>query len=81
MSQLTINLIAFMSCLLGCGVGWWLVRYARRDLAAMSGERHRLLKQRAGLLGRRVHARVLLVAGIAIIYLSATGLLTLLIRR
>ena len=81
MNQVTINLIAFGSCLLGCGVGWWLVRHARRELAGMAGERHRVLKQRAGLFGRRVHARLLLVAGVAIIYLSATGFLTLLIRR
>ena len=81
MDQTTINLIAFGSCLLGVGVGWWLVRWARGELALMAGEQHRLLKQRAGLFGRRVHARVLLVAGIIIIYLSATGFLTLLVRR
>lgn len=81
MNQPTINLIALGSCLLGLGVGWWLVRYARRDLAAMAGERHRIIKQRVGLLGRRLHARLLLVAGIVILYLSATGLLTLLVRR
>lgn len=81
MEQSTINLIALASCLLGLGVGWWLVRYSRRDLASMAGERHRLLKRRAGLLGRRVHARLLLVAGAVIIYLSATGLITLLLRR
>lgn len=81
MDQSTINLIALASCLLGVGVGWWLVRYARRELAQMANEHQRLLKQRVGLFGRRVHARMLLIAGIAIIYLSATGLLTLLIRR
>jgi hypothetical protein len=81
MDQTGINLIAFGSCLLGFGVGWWLVRYARRELALMAGERQRVLKQRLGLFGRRVHARALLIAGIAILYLSATGLLTLLIRR
>lgn len=81
MEQSTINLIALASCLLGLGVGWWLVRYSRRDLAAMAGERHRLLKRRVGLIGRRVHARLLLLAGVVILYLSATGLITLLIRR
>lgn len=81
MDQSGINVIAVCSCLLGVGVGWWLVRYARRDLAQMANERQRLLKRRVGLFGRRVHARMLLIAGIAIIYLSATGLLTMLIRR
>jgi hypothetical protein len=81
MNQMSINLIAFCSCLLGFGVGWWLVRHARRELAVMAGERQRVLKQRLGLFGRRVHARLLLVAGIAILYLSATGFITLLIRR
>ena len=81
MNQTTINLIAFGSCLLGGGVGWWLVRWARRELALMAGERHRAFKQRAGLIGRRVHARLLLVAGVVILYLSATGFITLLIRR
>lgn len=81
MDQTTINLIALASCLLGIGVGWWLVRRSRRELAAMADERHRALKQRAGLLGRRLHARLLLVAGVVIIYLSATGLLTWVVRR
>ena len=81
MDQSGINFIALLSCLLGFGVGWWLVRYSRRELATMAGEQQRVLKRRLGLFGRRVHARVLLIAGIAILYLSATALLTLLIRR
>ena len=81
MDQTTINLIAVASCFLGFGVGWWLIRHARRELAQMAGERHRVLKRRVGLFGRRVHARLILVAGIAILYLSATGFLTFLIRR
>ncbi|MFN8539711.1 MAG: hypothetical protein U0232_19800 [Thermomicrobiales bacterium] len=36
---------------------------ARRDLAQMANERQRLLKRRVGLFGRRVHARILLIAG------------------
>ena len=81
MDQTGINFVALFSCLLGIGVGWWLVRYSRRELAMMADEQQRVLKRRLGLFGRRVHARVLLIAGIAILYLSATGLLTLLIRR
>ncbi len=81
MDQSNINVIAFLSCLLGLGVGWWLVRYSRRELALMAGERQRVLKRRLGLFGRRVHARALLIAGIGILYLSAAGLLTLLFRR
>jgi hypothetical protein len=81
MDQGGINVIAFFSCLLGAGVGWWLIRYARRELALMAGEQQRVLKRRLGLFGRRVHARVVYVAGIAMIYFSAAGLLTLLLRR
>jgi hypothetical protein len=81
MDQGGINLIAFCSCLLGLGVGWWLIRYARRELALMAGERQRLLKRRVGLLGRRVHARAILAAGVVVLYLSATGMLTLFLRR
>jgi hypothetical protein len=81
MDQTGINVIALVSCLLGFGVGWWLVRHSRRELATMAGEQQRVLKRRLGLFGRRVHARMLLIAGIAILYLSATALLTLVIRR
>jgi hypothetical protein len=81
MDQSSINVIAVCSCLLGIGVGWWLVRYGRRELSLMANERQRVLTRRLGLFGRRVHARVLLIAGIGIMYLSGAGLLTLLIRR
>jgi hypothetical protein len=81
MDQGSINIIAFCSCLLGLGGGWWLIRYARRELALMANERQRLLRHRMGLFGRRVHARAVLIAGVGIMYLSGAGLLTLLIRR
>lgn len=77
-----INPIALFSCLLGLGVGYWLLRWARRELAVLAAsEPQRLLKRRVGLWGRRLHAGALLIGAIAILYFSAVGLLAILTRR
>lgn len=81
MDQATINRIIFGSCLLGFGVGAWLLRWARRELAGMANERQTLFKRRAGLWGRRIHARALMAGGILILWLSASALLNLFFRR
>lgn len=77
----TINRIAFVSALLGLGVGYWLLRWARRELAALSTERHFLMKRRLGHLGRRAHAGALLIGAIAILYYSIAALFTLFLRH
>ena len=76
-----IKPIGLLSCLLGLGIGYWLLRWSRRELAALSTERHSLLKRRVGLWGRRANASALLIGAIAIRYFSAVGLLTLLTRQ
>ncbi len=76
-----INPIGFLSCLLGLGIGYWLLRWSRRELAALSGERQTILKRRVGLWGRRAQASALLLGAIAILYFSAVGLLALLTRQ
>ncbi len=81
MDMTAINPIAFVSCLLGIGVGFWLFRLARRESAALAGERQTLLKRRVGLWGRRAHARALMAGGIAILYFSVAALITLLTRQ
>jgi hypothetical protein len=78
-SQITI--IAFLSCLLGLGVGWYLLRWSKREIAALAGERQTILKRRLGLWGRRANARALFAGGIAILYFSVIALFTLLTRR
>lgn len=75
-----INGVAFFSCLLGIGVGWWLFRWAQRQLALMAGERQVVMNKRLGLLGRRAHARALLVGGVVIFAVSIDALVTLFIR-
>lgn len=80
MDQSVINWIAFFSCLLGIGVGWWLFRWAQRQLALLADERQTLWKGRLGLFGRRAHARALLAGGVAIFALSIDALVTLFFR-
>lgn len=80
MEQGTINRIAFFSCLLGIVVGWYLFRWAQRELAGMADERQRLLKGKLGLWGRRAHARALLVGGVGIFAISIVALFDLFIR-
>jgi hypothetical protein len=79
--QSVINRIAFFSCLLGIAVGWWLLRWAQRQLAGLADERQTLLKRRLGLWGRRAHARALLAGGAAIFGLSVMALFDLFIRN
>ncbi len=81
MDMTTINRIAFVSCIVGLVVGVWLLRWARRELATLSGERHFLIKRRLGHLGRRLHAGALLIGAIAILYFSVAALLTLFVRH
>lgn len=77
----TINRIAFVSCLLGLGVGYWLLRWSRRELAALATERHYLMKRRLGHLGRRAHAGALLIGAIVILGYSVFALFDLFLRR
>ena len=81
MDQDIINRIAFFSCLLGIVVGWILLRWAQRELLAMADERPRPMKQRAKLLGRRTHARALLVGGAVLFGLGIMGLFNLFFRQ
>ena len=81
MDQAIINRIAFFSCLLGIVVGWSLVRWAQRQLAALADERPTLMKGRAKLLGRRAHARALLAGGAVLFGLSVIALFNLLVLR
>ncbi len=81
MDMTVINPIGLLSCLLGLGVGIWLLRWSRRELAVLSTERQRVFKRRLGLWGRRLHASALLVGAIAILYFSAIGLIAILTRR
>lgn len=80
MDQEIINRIAVFSCLLGVVVGWLLLRWAQRQLALMAHERPTIMKQRARLLGRRTHARALLVGGAVIFGLGVMGLFNLFLR-
>lgn len=75
-----ITPIGFLSCLLGLGIGYWLLRWSRRELATLATERQRLFKRKVGLWGRRAQASALLVGAIAILYFSVVGLLALLTR-
>lgn len=77
----TINRIAFVSCLIGLGVGYWMLRWSRRELAGLANERQTILKRRLGLWGRRAQARAFFIGGIAILYFSIAALFTLLTRR
>ena len=77
----TINRIAVVCCLVGLGVGFWLLRWSRRELAGLANERQTLLKRRLGLWGRRAQARAFFIGGIAILYFSLVGLFTLLTRQ
>ena len=81
MDMSIIQPIGFFSCLLGLGIGSWLLRWSRRELAALATERQRLLKRKIGLWGRRAQAGALLVGAIAILYFSVVGLLALLTRQ
>ena len=81
MDQAIINRIAFFSCLLGIVVGWSVVRWAQRQLAALADERPTLMKGRAKLLGRRTHARALLAGGAVLFGLSVMALFNLLVLR
>ena len=81
MDQGHITTIAYLSCLLGLVVGWGLLRWAKRELATLAGERQTLLKRRLGLWGRRANARAIFAGGIAILYFSVIALFTLLARR
>lgn len=81
MDQESINRVALFSCLLGIVVGWGLLRWAQRQLAAMAGERETLLKGRARLWGRRMHARALLLGGATLFGLGVLGLFNLFLRR
>ncbi len=81
MDQDIINRIAFFSCLLGIVVGWILLRWAQRQLLAMADERPRPMKQRAKLLGRRTHARALLLGGAVLFGLGIMGLFNLFFRQ
>lgn len=81
MDQDAINRIAFFACLLGIAVGWITLRWAQRELALLAHERPRLLKQRAGLLGRRTHARLFLVGGAILFGLGIMGLFNLVFRQ
>lgn len=80
MDTAVITPIGFFSCLLGLGIGYWLLRWSRRELATLATERQRLFKRKVGLWGRRALASALLVGAIAILYFSAVGLLSLLTR-
>ena len=77
----TINRIAFVACLIGLGVGIWMLRWSRRELALLANERQTVLKRRLGLWGRRAHARAFMVGAIAILYFSLAGIFTLLTRQ
>lgn len=81
MDQTIITRIAVFSCLLGVVVGWLLLRWAQRELASMAHERPTVMKQRAHLLGRRTHARALLVGGAVLFGLGVMGLFNLFLRR
>ena len=81
MGTAIINPIGLVSCLLGLGIGYWLLRWSRRELATLATERQRLFKRKLGLWGRRAHAGSLLLGAIAILYFSAVGLLALLTRQ
>lgn len=81
MDTAIINPIGFISCLLGLGIGYWLLRWSRRELATLATERQRILKRKLGLWGRRAQASALLVGAIALLYFSAVGLLSLLTRQ
>ncbi len=81
MDQAVINRIAFFSCLLGVVVGWSLLRWAQRQLATLADERPTLLKSRAKLAGRRVHARALLAGGAILFGLSVIALFNLVFLR
>lgn len=80
MDQRIINGVAFVSCLIGIAVGWWLFRWAQRQLASLATERQSVMKKRLGLFGRRAHARALLVGGVVIFAVSIDALVTLIIR-
>ena len=72
--------IPFVSCLLGLGVGYWLLRWGRRELAALAAERHSHLKLRLRLWGRRLNALAVFCGGVGILFYSAAALLSLLTR-
>jgi membrane protein YqaA with SNARE-associated domain len=77
----TINIIAFFSCLLGLGVGYWLLRWGKREMAILAGERQRVFKRRLNLWGRRANAFAIFIGGVAILSYSLFALLALLGRR
>jgi len=81
MDMTTINSISFVSCLVGLAVGVWLLRWSRRELATLSGERHYLMKRRLGHLGRRAHAGAFLLGAIVILSISVLALFDLLLRH
>ena len=81
MDTAIVNPFGLFACLLGLGVGYWLLRWSRRELAVLAVERQRILKRRLGLWGRRANAGALMVGAIAILYFSVVGLLSLLTRQ
>ncbi len=81
MDMTTINGISFGACLVGLVVGVWLLRWSRREMATLAGERHYLMKRRLGHLGRRAHAGAFYLGAIVILSISALALLDLLLRR
>jgi hypothetical protein len=78
--DITTFAIPLVSCLLGLGVGYWLLRWSRRELATLATERQILLKRRLGLWGRRLNALAVFGGGVGILFYSAAALLSLLTR-
>lgn len=81
MDTTTINSISFVSCIVGLVVGVWLLRWSRREMATLAGERHYLMKRRLGHLGRRAHAGAFYLGAIVILSISVLALFDLLLRR